>query len=39
MTQSARWAWIVTFVVAGGIYFLLGGAKDRRAAPVENAHA
>jgi cytosine/uracil/thiamine/allantoin permease len=31
--------WIVTFVVAGGIYFVLGGAKDRRAAQVENAHA
>jgi purine-cytosine permease-like protein len=31
--------WIVTFVVAGGIYFVLGGAKDRRAAQTENAHA
>jgi purine-cytosine permease-like protein len=31
--------WIVTFVVAGGIYCVLGGAKDRRAAPTENAHA
>ncbi|MNF14239.1 hypothetical protein D3C76_1664870 [compost metagenome] len=31
--------WIVTFVVAGGIYFVLGGARDRRAAAIENAHA
>jgi hypothetical protein len=31
--------WIVTFVVAGGIYRVLGGAKDRRAALIENAHA
>ncbi|MNO94799.1 Permease for cytosine/purine, uracil, thiamine, allantoin [compost metagenome] len=31
--------WIVTFVVAGGIYLVLGGATDRRAALVENAHA
>jgi hypothetical protein len=29
----------VTFVVAGGIYLVLGGAKDRRAAQPENAHA
>jgi hypothetical protein len=26
-------------VVAGGIYRVLGGAKDRRAALIENAHA
>ncbi|GLH38083.1 cytosine permease [Pseudomonas sp. HN2] len=31
--------WIVTFVVAGGLYLILGGAKDRRAAQPENAHA
>ncbi|MBK5351974.1 cytosine permease [Pseudomonas sp. TH41] len=31
--------WIVTFLVAGGIYFVLGGAKDRRAAMTETAHA
>ncbi|MNJ04524.1 hypothetical protein D3C73_1653310 [compost metagenome] len=31
--------WVVTFMVAGGIYSILGGAKDRRAAQVENAHA
>jgi hypothetical protein len=29
----------VTFLIAGGIYALLGGAQDRRAARVENAHA
>lgn len=31
--------WIVTFVVAGGLYGLLGGATDRRAAFVENVNA
>jgi len=31
--------WIVTFLVAGGGYALLGGARDRRAAFVENANA
>jgi hypothetical protein len=30
--------WIVTFVVAGGIYWVLGGAKDRRAALLEPVH-
>jgi hypothetical protein len=29
----------VTFLVAGGIYLALGGARDRRAALIENAHA
>ena len=28
--------WIVTFLVAGGIYALLGGAADRRPALVES---
>ena len=31
--------WIVTFLVAGGVYGLLGGARDRRAGLIENAHA
>ena len=31
--------WVVTFLVGGGVYGLLGGARDRRAAVVENAHA
>jgi hypothetical protein len=30
--------WIVTFVVAGGIYWSLGGAKDRRTALLEPVH-
>jgi hypothetical protein len=31
--------WIVTFIVAGGLYAVFGGAKDRRGAFVENANA
>ena len=30
--------WVVTFVVAGGLYALLGGAKDRRQPASDNAH-
>ncbi|SDH48486.1 purine-cytosine permease family protein [Pseudomonas abietaniphila] len=31
--------WIVTFVVAGGLYALLGGSRDRRVVTKEAAHA
>lgn len=31
--------WVVTFVVAGGLYALLGGAKDRRPASTGSANA
>ncbi|KPY27902.1 hypothetical protein ALO54_200199 [Pseudomonas syringae pv. philadelphi] len=31
--------WIVTFIVAGGLYALLGGARDRRVSTQEAAHA
>jgi purine-cytosine permease-like protein len=31
--------WIVTFVVAGGLYAILGGSRDRRVVPEEAAHA
>jgi cytosine/uracil/thiamine/allantoin permease len=31
--------WIVTFVVAGGLYAVLGGARDRRPAAQEVVHA
>ncbi|EKG40012.1 Permease [Pseudomonas syringae pv. avellanae str. ISPaVe013] len=31
--------WIVTFIVAGGLYALLGGARDRRVFTEEAAHA
>ena len=30
--------WVVTFVVAGGLYALMGGAKDRRQPAVDAAH-
>ena len=31
--------WVVTFIVAGGLYALLGGARDRRQPPPDSAHA
>lgn len=31
--------WVVTFVVAGGLYALLGGARDRRLSGTEPVHA
>jgi cytosine/uracil/thiamine/allantoin permease len=31
--------WIVTFLVAGGVYAMLGGARDRRAFAEEIQHA
>ena len=31
--------WVVTFVVAGGLYALMGGAKDRRPASTGSANA
>jgi cytosine/uracil/thiamine/allantoin permease len=31
--------WIVTFLVAGGVYAVLGGARDRRAFSEEAQHA
>lgn len=31
--------WVVTFIVAGGLYALLGGARDRRLPAQDSAHA